>query len=65
MFGFAPSPIELCIVLVVAVLLFGKRLPSIARSVGSSFVEFKNGLKGLDDSTKDLSKEVSDTLKEA
>ena len=42
MFGFGPT--EMVIVAVIAVLLFGKRLPGVARSLGSSIVEFKKGL---------------------
>src|SRR5260370_23494397 len=34
---------------IIAILLFGKRLPDIARSLGKSMVEFKKGLKGLED----------------
>jgi len=33
---------------VVAVLLFGNRLPSVARSLGRSFVEFKKGMSELE-----------------
>jgi sec-independent protein translocase protein TatA len=43
MFGL--GPMEMAIVGVVAVLLFGKRLPEVARSVGQSFHAFKEGLK--------------------
>ncbi len=45
---------EIIAVLVVALLLFGNRLPTIARSLGSSISGFKQGLKdadGKDDST--------------
>ena len=40
---------ELLIVLVVALLLFGNRLPSVARSLGRSMVEFKKGMNEGDD----------------
>lgn len=44
---------EWLIVLVVALLLFGHRLPGMARSLGSSITQFKRGLKqgaeGADD----------------
>ena len=35
--------------MVLAVLLFGKRLPEIAKSVGKGMVEFKKGLRGMED----------------
>ncbi len=47
MFGFGLGPQELVIVGVVAVLLFGKRLPEVARSVGKSYHEFKRGLADI------------------
>lgn len=50
MFGL--GPMEMTIIGVLAVLLFGSRLPSVARSLGSTFVEFKRGLKGIDEDTK-------------
>lgn len=68
----APGPVELCIVGVVALLLFGKRLPEVARSVGSSFVEFKRGLtsgqEALNDASSFLNEQaesVKDTVKKA
>jgi sec-independent protein translocase protein TatA len=36
---------ELIIILVVALLIFGSRLPSTARSLGKSINEFKRGMK--------------------
>ena len=44
------SGYEIWIVLAVALLLFGHRIPSMARSLGSGIVEFKKGLKGESDS---------------
>ncbi len=40
---------EWLIVLFIAMLLFGKRLPGVMRSVGKSIVEFKKGVKGIED----------------
>lgn len=44
-----PGPLELIIILVIAVLLFGRRLPEIARSIGKSLTEFKKGVKETKD----------------
>ena len=43
------GPWQLLIVLLVVLLLFGSRLPSLARSLGLSITEFKKGVKGIDD----------------
>ena len=40
---------ELMILLVVALLLFGKRLPEVARSLGKGITEFKKGVHGIED----------------
>jgi sec-independent protein translocase protein TatA len=39
-----PGPFELCILALLGLLLFGKRLPEIGRSVGKTIVEFKKGM---------------------
>jgi TatA/E family protein of Tat protein translocase len=43
-FGFGPW--EMWVILLIALLLFGHRIPGMARSLGSGIVEFKRGLKG-------------------
>lgn len=43
------GPMELVIILVVALLLFGRRLPEVGKSLGKGIVEFKRGLKGIGD----------------
>ena len=43
------SPLHLLIIGFFGILLFGKRLPEIGRSLGKGIVEFKKGLKGLED----------------
>ncbi len=43
------GPGEMLMVMMVAVLLFGKRLPEVGRSLGKGIVEFKKGLHGVDD----------------
>src|SRR6478736_5777842 len=44
---FNMGPTELLIVGVIAVLLFGKRLPEVGRSLGKGIVEFKKGLNDI------------------
>ena len=40
---------EWLIVGFIALLLFGKRLPEVARSLGKGIVEFKKGVRGIED----------------
>lgn len=44
---------KLLIILGIVVLLFGSRLPSLARSLGQSIVEFKKGMKELEDHSEE------------
>ncbi len=45
----APGPIELLIIALIVLLLFGNRLPSVMRNLGRGIVEFKRGLSGTTD----------------
>jgi sec-independent protein translocase protein TatA len=47
MFGLGPW--DMMIVLVIAVLLFGKRLPEVAKSLGKGVTEFRKGVRGIED----------------
>jgi sec-independent protein translocase protein TatA len=40
---------DLLIVAVVVLLLFGNRLPSVMRSLGRGVVEFKKGVRGIEE----------------
>jgi sec-independent protein translocase protein TatA len=40
---------EIVIIAVVGVLLFGRKLPDVGRYLGKGIVEFKKGIKGLED----------------
>jgi sec-independent protein translocase protein TatA len=40
---------EMLIILVIALVLFGSRLPDVARSLGKSVNSFKRGLKDVED----------------
>jgi sec-independent protein translocase protein TatA len=41
-----PGPMEMVIIGLVMLLLFGNRLPSVMRSLGVGITEFKKGIRG-------------------
>ena len=43
------SPIHWAILLIIGILLFGKRLPEMGCYLGKTIIEFKKGMKGLED----------------
>ena len=47
--------LEMLIVMGVAVLLFGKRLPEVGRQLGRGIIEFKKGMSGMADELGDSS----------
>ncbi len=49
MLAWMPGPLELIVIAGVALIIFGRRLPDVARSMGKSIVEFKKGLKDVHD----------------
>ena len=46
---FGLGPMEIVIVVIVGVLLFGRKLPDMGRYLGKSITEFRKGMKGLED----------------
>lgn len=60
MFG-APGWVEMLVIALVILLLFGNRLPSVMRSLGRGVVEFK---KGLSDEGGDEEREEKAVTKE-
>ena len=53
-----PGPMELVIILIIAVLLFGRRLPEIARGLGKSMTEFKKGIHEAEETKDELVNDV-------
>jgi sec-independent protein translocase protein TatA len=49
MFAWTLGGTEIIIILLVGVLLFGRRLPEVGRYLGKGIVEFKKGIKGVED----------------
>jgi sec-independent protein translocase protein TatA len=58
------GPMELLIIGMIALLLFGNRLPSVMRSMGRGIVEFKKGVQGIEDDVDDaMNRSVSSSEK--
>jgi sec-independent protein translocase protein TatA len=57
LFGFLGGigPLELFIVAVILLLLFGNRLPGVMRSLGRGVIEFKKGVQGIDEESDEKS----------
>ncbi len=53
-----PGGWEWIIVLIIALLIFGKRLPGTMRSIGKGVVEFKKGLKGVKDEVDEVEEDI-------
>lgn len=43
------GPMEIILLLILGVLIFGRRLPEVGRSLGKGIMEFKKGMRGLED----------------
>ncbi len=61
MFGM-PGGIEWIIILIVALLIFGKRLPEVMKSMGRGIVEFKKGIKGVEDEVEEAVEKKAEKL---
>lgn len=44
-----PGGMEWIAIAMIGLLIFGKRLPEISKSLGRSIIEFKRGLRGVED----------------
>jgi sec-independent protein translocase protein TatA len=54
-----PEGFEWLVILIVALLVFGKKLPEVARGLGKSVSQFKKGLSEVDDIKGDVANEIS------
>lgn len=54
------SPMEWIILLALGLLLFGRRLPEVGRSLGKGIVEFKKGLAGVDEEVNEAVRRQGD-----
>jgi sec-independent protein translocase protein TatA len=54
-----PGVTEWIIIGAFGLLIFGKRLPEVGRSLGKGIVEFKKGLKGIEDDIEVASNQPS------
>src|SRR5947207_760386 len=62
---FMPQGGEWIVILVIGLLLFGRRLPEVGRSLGKGIVEFKKGIKGLEDDIDEESSKPSSRISDA
>jgi len=46
---------DMVIILALGLLLFGKRLPEVGKNLGKGIIEFKKGLKGMNDEIEEQS----------
>ena len=46
--GFGIGPQEMLFFGIIALLLFGKRLPEVSRNLGKGLTEFKKGMRGIE-----------------
>ena len=52
---------DMIIIALIGLLLFGKRLPEVGKSLGKTVIEFKKGLRGIEDEIERATQEPSPT----
>ena len=62
LFGPVPGGMEMMVILLIAVLLFGaNKIPKLARSTGEAMGEFKKGRQEIEDELQEAQNEVDPT----
>ncbi|MGO8690010.1 MAG: twin-arginine translocase TatA/TatE family subunit [Thermoguttaceae bacterium] len=56
------SPTTMLMLAVLAVLLYGERLPEVARNLGKQFIELKKSLQGIRDQFEEVTREVTTSM---
>jgi sec-independent protein translocase protein TatA len=58
----APSGMELAVIFIVILLLFGKKIPELAKELGSGIKNFKNALKEGDEEESAKSENIQNPI---
>jgi sec-independent protein translocase protein TatA len=57
-FDFMLNPVQMMVIGVIAVLLFGKRLPEVGRSFGKGIAEIRKQIRGIEDAIHSVGSDV-------
>ena len=57
-----PGGMEWIIILAIALLIFGRKLPEVGRGLGKGLVEFKKGLKGVKEELDEVDSAVDEAV---
>ncbi|WP_169979274.1 Sec-independent protein translocase subunit TatA/TatB [Tautonia rosea] len=63
LYAFLPGvgPQEMVVIAILGVLLFGKRLPEVGKSLGKGIAEFRRGFSGVENELRSIGRQASST----